>query len=147
MINFIEGRINLGAKNIVATSDYEHLNALAEEGVIERRENGRGETYYYVESVAEDMRFGVFIRLREKRIKWLVLHWLDGPCTSKGWDGVSERLLKEEYSLLSNFVEKRVGSPPNNKKNRQHTWHVQWGQIDVNYDQRDFVVAVFMIPR
>jgi hypothetical protein len=44
MINFIEGRINLGAKNIVATSDYEHLNALAEEGVIERRENGRGET-------------------------------------------------------------------------------------------------------
>lgn len=109
MINFNEARINLGAKSIFAFSNCEDLNALAEDGLIEKRRNGRGETYYYVEAVADGMRFGVFIRLREKRIQWLVMHWLDGPCTSKGWDGVSEKALKEEYRLLLNFVEKRAG--------------------------------------
>jgi hypothetical protein len=146
MINFVEGKINLGAKNILAISDYEDINALAEEGLIEKREDGAG-TYYYVESVADGMRFGVFIRLREKKIHWLVLHWLDGPCTSKGWDGVSEKALKDEYRQLLNFVEKSAGSPPANKRNRQRTWRFKWGQVDVSYEPRDFVVAIFMKPR
>jgi hypothetical protein len=146
MINFIEGQINLDAKNILAASDYEDINTLAEEGLIEKREDGAG-TYYYAESVADGMRFGVFIRLREKRIQWLVLHWLDGPCTSKGWDGVSEKALKDEYRLLLNFVEKWAGGPPDNKRNRQRTWCFKWGQVDVSYEPRDFVAAIFMKPR
>lgn len=146
MINFIEGKINLGEKSILASSNYEDINALAEEGLIEEREDGAG-TYYYVEAVADDMRFGVFIRLREKKLHWLVLHWLDGPCTSQGWDGVSEKALKDEYRLLLNFVEKRSGRPPDNKRNRQRTWRFKWGQVDVSYEPRDFVAAIFMKPR
>lgn len=146
MINFIEGQINLGAKSILAASSDEDINALAEEGLIEKREDGTG-TYYYVEAVADGMRFGVFIRLREKKIHWLVLHWLDGPCTSKGWDGVSEKALKDEYRLLLNFVEKRAGGPPDNKRDRQRTWRFKWGQVDVSYEPRDFVTAIFMKPR
>lgn len=146
MINFIEGKINLGAKCLLATSNSEDVNALAEEGLIEKREDGAG-IYYYVEAVADGMRFGVFIRLREKKIHWLVLHWLDGPCTSQGWDGVSEKALKDEYRLLLNFVEKRSGGPSDNKRNRQRTWRFKWGQVDVSYEPRDFVAAIFIKPR
>jgi hypothetical protein len=83
----------------------------------------------------------------EKRIHWLVLHWLDGPCTSKGRDGVSEKALKDEYRQILNFVEKSVGNPPDNKRNRQRTWRFKWGQVDVSYEPRDFVAAIFMKPR
>jgi hypothetical protein len=145
MINFTEGRIDLGTKSIFTASNYADLNSFAEEGLIEKREDGAG-TYYYAEALADGMRFGVFIRLREKRIQWLVLHWLDGPCTSQGWDGVSEKALKDEYRLLLNFVEKRSGLP-DNKRNRQRTWHFKWGQVDVSYEPRDFVAAIFMKPR
>lgn len=146
MINFIEGKISLGTKNILADSDSENIQALAAEGLIEKREDGTG-IYYYVQSVVENMRFGVFIRLREQRIHRLVLHWLDGPCTSKGWDGVSEKALKDEYRLLLNFVEKWAGGPPDNKRNRQCTWRFEWGQVDVSYEPRDFVAAIFMKPQ
>jgi hypothetical protein len=146
MINFLNGQIDLGAKNIRANSDYEGVNALAEQGLIERREDGRG-PFYYVESVANGMRFGVFIRFRKKRIHWIVLHWLDGPCTSKGWDGVSEKALRDEYRMLINFVEKLVGTPPGSKINRQRTWRFDWGHVDVSYEPRDFVAAIFMKPR
>lgn len=60
MINFIEGRLNIGEKNILAACDND-LKALAEEGLIEKRKTGRDETYYYVEAEADCMRFGVFI--------------------------------------------------------------------------------------
>ena len=146
MINFIEGQINLGARSIFAASNSEDLNTLAEEGLLDKREDGAG-IYYYVEAVADGMRFGVFIRLREKKIHWLVLHWLDGPCTSQGWDGISEKALKDEFSLLLNFVEKRSGGPPDNKSNRRRTWHFKWGQVDVSYEPRDFVAAIFLKPR
>jgi hypothetical protein len=145
MINFIEGQINLGAKNILATSDYEDLNALAKGGAIEKRENGRGKTYYYVESVADGMRFGVFITLREKRIDWLRLSWLDS--TMKGWDDVSEKAVKDEYRLLLDLVEKMAGGPPDNKRNRQCTWRFKWGQVDVSYDVRAFQADIYMKPR
>jgi hypothetical protein len=145
MINFIEGKINLGEKSISVVSDYEDLNALAEEGLIEKRETGGGRTYYYVEAVADGMRFGVFIRLREKRIEWLRLQWLDSPM--KGWDDVSEKAMKDEYRLLSNFVEKRVGRPPDNKRNRQRRWRFKWGQVEVSYEPRAFQADIFMVPR
>jgi hypothetical protein len=148
MINLVEGQLDLGAKKILAFSDYEDLNVLAQEGLIEKRKDpGKGEPYFYVESVEDGMKFGVIISLQEKKIEWFLLRWLDGPCTGKDWDGVSEKALKDEYRLLLNFVEKTVGCPPNNKKNRQRTWHVKWGEIDVSYDQREFVVAIFMTPR
>lgn len=148
MINFINGEINLDAKKIFVASDYEDLEALAKGGLIEKREDG-GDigTYYYVEVVEDGMKIGVFISLREKRIHWLVLRWLDGPCTSKGWDGVSEKALKDEYRLLLNFVEKRAGGPPDHKKNRQRTWRFKWGQVDVSYEPRDFLVHIIMKPR
>jgi hypothetical protein len=148
MINLIEGYINLSKRNICAGSNSRELNSLAEEGLIEKLKNGRGETYYRFESTENGMRFGVFIRLREKkRIQWLVLHWLDGPCTSKGWDDVSEAALKEEYRLLLKFVGEMIGGPPDNKKDRRHTWNLHWGQVEVSYEPRDFVAAVFMKPR
>jgi hypothetical protein len=145
MINFAEGKINLGAKNILAASDYEDLNSLAEEGLIEKRETGGGRTYYYVEAVADDMRFGVFIRLREKKIEWLRLSWLDSPM--KGWDDVSEKAMKDEYRLLSNLVEKMVGGPPDNKRNRQRTWRFKWGQVEVSYEPRAYQADIFIVPR
>lgn len=148
MINLIEGQLELGAKKILAVSDYEDFNALAKEGLIEKREDpGKGEPYFYVESVEDGMRFGVIISLQEKKIEWFLLRWLDGPCTSKGWDGVSEKALKDEYRLLLNFVEKMVGRPPDKKGNRERTWRLKWGQIDVSYEPRSFDAAIFMIPR
>ncbi len=145
MINFIEGKINLGAKNISIRSDYDDLNALAEEGLIEKKEGSGGRIYYYVEAVEDGMRFGVFIRLREKMIEWLLLRWLDRPM--KGWDDVSEKAMTDEYHLLSNFVKKKVGAPPNNTRTGTRTWRFEWGQINVSYEVRSFDVAIFMKPR
>jgi len=146
MINFIEGKINLDEKNIVSVRDYENLSAFAAKGLIEKREYSGG-IYYYVDYVAHDMRFGIFFSLKEKRINYIALRWLDGPCTSKGWDGVSEKALKEEYRLLIKFVEKSVGRPPDNKRDRQRTWRFTWGQVDVSYESRDFVTQIYMKPR
>ena len=143
MINFIEGRINIGEKNILAVSD-EVLRALAKEGLIEKREDNDG-TYYYVEAVEDELRFGVFISLRGKNISWLLLRWLDRPM--KGWSDVSEKALKDEYRLLLNFVEKKVGGPPDNRGNRKRTWRFKWGQIEVSYEPRSFDAAIFMVPR
>jgi hypothetical protein len=144
MINFVEGQLNLGAKNVLSVSDADLL-ALADEGLIERREIGGGRIYFYVEAVADEMRFGVFIRLRDKRIEWLRLHWLDSPV--KGWDDVSEKAMIDEFRLLSNFIEKTVGGPPNNKAKRKHSWRLKWGQLEVCFEPRAFQADIFMKPQ
>ncbi|WP_288379902.1 hypothetical protein [uncultured Massilia sp.] len=144
MINLIEGKVKLGKKDISVASDYEDLSALAEEGLIEKREDAGG-IYYYVESEADDMRFGVFISLRGKRIEWILLRWLDRPM--KSWDDVSEKAMTDEYHLLSNFIKKQVGAPPNNIKTGTRTWRFKWGQINLSYEVRSFDVAIFMKPQ
>jgi hypothetical protein len=143
MINFIEGKINLGEKNILAISN-EDLKSLAEEGLIEKREDAAG-IYYYAETEADSMRFGAFIGLRENRINWVRLNWLDSPI--KGWDDVSEKAMKDEYRLLSNFVEKAIGSPPENKVNRKRTWRFKWGQVEVTYEPRAYQADILMKPQ
>lgn len=143
MINFTEGQLNLGPNNILAASDGE-LDALAEEGLVQKRKDNQG-TYYYVEDDADGMRFGVTISVREKRTEWLLLRWLDRPM--KGWDDVSETALKDEYHLLLNFVEKMVGRPFDNKGNRKRTWRFKWGQVEVSYEPRSFDAAIFIKPR
>lgn len=143
MINFSEGQINLGEKNILAVS-VEELEDLAEEGLIQKRKDNVG-TYYYVEDETDDMRFRVYISVREKRIEWLRLHWLDSPM--KGWDDVSDKAMMDEYRLLSNFVEKRVGRPPDNKRNRERTWNFKWGDVEVSYEPRAYQADIFMKPR
>lgn len=144
MINFSKGLLDVGEKNILAASDDE-LSILAEQGLIEKRETGRGEIYYYVEANAGSMRFGVFIGLRGKRIKLLRLHWLDSPM--KGWDDVSEKLMMDEYRLLSDLVKKQVRTSPDNKRTATRTWRFKWGQIDVSYEPRSFQASIFMMPR
>ncbi|GAA5013903.1 hypothetical protein GCM10025794_02330 [Massilia kyonggiensis] len=144
MINFIEGKINLGDKSISVVCDYEELGALAEGGLIEKREDAGG-MYYYVETEADGMRFGVFISLRGKKIEWLLLRWLDRPM--KSWDDVSEKAMTDEYRLLSNFVKKQVGAPPNNIRTGTRTWCFKWGQLNVSYEVRSFDVAIFMKPK
>lgn len=143
MINFTEGQINIGEKNILAVSN-EELSNLAEEGLIEKRKDAVG-IYYYFEDETDGMRFGVTISLREKKIQWLRLHWLDS--SMKGWDDVSVTEVKNEYHLLLNLVKKIVGRTPDIKKNREHTWRFKWGQIDVSFDLRAFQADIFMVPR
>jgi Fe2+ or Zn2+ uptake regulation protein len=65
MNSFIEEQINLGEKNISVASDYENLNALAEEGLIEKREDAGG-IYYYVEAEADDMRLAFSSRCEKE---------------------------------------------------------------------------------
>jgi len=65
MINFAEGKINLGEEILSVSSSFEDLENLAGKGLIERREDAGG-MYYYVEVQEDAMRFGVFISLREK---------------------------------------------------------------------------------
>lgn len=144
MINFTEGKINLGEKNISVAARYEDLNALVKEGAIEKREDAGG-MYYYFEAEANSMRFGVFISLRDRRIESLLLRWLDRPM--KGWDDVSEKAMTDEYRLLSDFVKKEIGAPPNNTKTGTRTWHLKWGRLNVSYEVRSFDVAIFMKPR
>jgi hypothetical protein len=91
------------------------------------------------------MRFGVFISLREKKIEWLRLSWLDSAM--KDWDDVGDKALKDEYHMLLDLVEKSVGRPPDNKKNRQRIWCSKWGQIEVRYEPRAFQTNIFMVPR
>jgi len=91
------------------------------------------------------MKFGVFIRLRGKKIEWFLLRWLDRPM--KGWDDVSEKAMTDEYQLLSDFVKNKVGSPPSNKKTGARTWRFEWGELEVSYEVRSFDVAIFMKPR
>lgn len=148
MINLIEGKINLHSKYISIASDYKYLNGLAEQGLIEKRKDPDNEgNYFYLEAVGDSMRFSVIISFLNKRVEWFLLRWLDGPCTSKGWDEVNEKSLKDEYHVLSNFVENMFGGPPDNKKNRKRTWRANWGQVEVSYEPRDFVVSIFMKPR
>ena len=144
MINFIEGKIISNGESISVATNYEDLNAFAEAGVIEKREDAGGR-YYYFEAEEDGMRFGVFISLREKRIEWLLLRWLDRPM--KGWDDVSEKAMTDEYRLLSNFVKTKLGAPPNNTKTGTRTWRLKWGQLNVSYEVRSFDVAIFMKPR
>lgn len=144
MINFIEGKINLGEKSISVATQYKDLYALAEEGLIEKREDAGG-IYYYAVAEADGMRLGIFISLRENRIEWLRLHWLDSPM--KGWDDVSENLMMGEYRLLSDFVKRQVGASPNNRRTATRTWRLKWGQINVSYEPRSFQADIFMKPR
>jgi len=144
MINLIEGKISLGEKSLSVTSDYEHLSSLAEEGLIEKREDAGG-MYYYVESEAAGMRFGVFISLQKRRIEWLLLRWLDRPM--KSWDDVSEKAMTDEYRLLSNFIKKQVGAAPDKVKTGTRSWRFGWGQLNLSYEIRSFDVAIFMKPR
>jgi len=145
MINFTEGKIYLGEKNISVVSDYEDLNILAEEGLVEKREMIAGKHHFYVEAVEDGMRFRVFIRLREKRIEWILLRWLDRPIT--GWDNASEKAMTDEYHLISNFVKKHVGTAPDSRKTGTRGWRLKWGQLNVSYEIRSFDVAIFMKPR
>ncbi len=143
MINFIEGQINIGEKNILAVSN-EELNNLARQGLIEKRKDAIG-TYYYLEDEADGMKFGIIISLKEEKIQWLRLHWLGS--SMKGWDDVSVTEVKNEFHLLLNLVKKIVGRPPDIKKNREHTWRFKWGKIDVSFDLRAFQADIFIVPR
>jgi len=144
MINFIEGKIKLGEKDISVASHYQDLNTLAAEGLIEKRYDAGG-MYYYLEAEEDGMRVGVFISLREKRLEWILLRWLDRPM--KGWDDVSEKAMTDEYHLISNFVKNKVGAPPNSNRTGTRTWRFKWGQLNVSYEVRSFDVAIFMKPR
>lgn len=143
MINFIEGHLNIGERNILAASD-EELDALAEEGLIEIRKDAVG-IYYYAEDETNGLKFGVTINLRKKKIEWLRLHWLDSPM--KGWDDVSENRVKDEFRLLLNLVENIAKRPPDLAKNTERTWRFKWGKIDVSFDLRSFQADIFMVPR
>jgi len=100
MINFTEGKINLGEKIISVSSNCKELESLAENDLIERPE------------VVGDMHFTsklrktagglVFLSRFEKNIERLLLRWLDRPM--KSWDDVREKAMTDEYHLLSNFV-------------------------------------------
>ena len=144
MINFIEGKINLSEKILSVSSDYEHLKNLAENGLIERREDAGG-MYYYVEAQKDGIRFGVFISLREKSIEWLLFRWLDRPM--KSWEDVSEKAMTDEYRLLSNFMKNQIGVRPNNIRTGARTWCLKWGRLKLIHEVRSFDVAIFMEPR
>ncbi|MBD8541338.1 hypothetical protein IFU00_03465 [Oxalobacteraceae sp. CFBP 8761] len=144
MIDFTEGKINIGEKILSVSSNYEELENLAEKYLIEKRECAGG-IYYYVEAQEDTMRFGVFISLQETSIKWLLLRWLDRPI--KSWDDVSEKAMTDEYHLLSNFMKKNIGASPNNIRTGTRTWLFKWGQLNLSYEIRSFDVAIFMKPR
>lgn len=143
MINFNEGKIDIGEKNILAACD-EELNKLADKGLIERRRDAVG-TYYYVEDDTGSMRFSVTVSLTGKNIQQVRLHWLDS--SMKSWNDVSEEGVKNEYHMLSNFVKKIIGRPPDTRRKRQHVWRLSWGHIRVEIDLRSFQADIFMIPQ
>ncbi|WUR12184.1 hypothetical protein E7V67_021145 [[Empedobacter] haloabium] len=145
MINFSEGKLSLGAQELFFTSDCGRLTSFCAQGLIEKRQDpGGGEPYFYGVTIVAGMKFGLVITPKEDKIASLALHWLDGPCTGQGWDGVSDELLWSEYRLLLKFVQKNGGGQPDRKQERQHTWYFKWGQVVVSYQQRDFVTGIFI---
>lgn len=148
MINLVKGTITCNAMIISVASDYTHMNALGENRLVEKRNDlSGGAPYFYFETIEKDMRIGVTISMIKENVEWILLRWLDGPCTSKGWDDVSEKGLKDEYRTLINFVEKKAGRAPDSKKNWQCAWRFNWGQVKVSYEPRSFEVAIFLTPR
>ena len=146
VINFTEGKIEVNEGNIFVVSDYEYLNALSEKGSVEKRDDPGGtEAYFYAEAVADKMRFGAYISLRDRKIEWIRLSWLDS--SMKGWDDVSEKGVKDEFRLLLNLTENMIGRPPDSKKSRLRSWHLEWGQLNVSYDLRAFQADIYMKPR
>lgn len=145
MINFVEGKIHFDEKIIRAGSDSENLNALAVEGLIEKRQDDSGQTYYYVEAAADGMRFEVLIGLQDQWIDWLRLQWVDSLI--HGWDDFSEEALRAEYRLLWNFIKKTVGRQPDLKKNGKRAWRFKWGQVEVCYEPRAALAGILMVPR
>lgn len=122
MISLSKGKIEIGEKIILTSSSHSHLDELAKKGLNERRpEPNGGSHYFYFETTMQELIFEVIVSLREKRIDWILLRWLDGPCTSKGWDDVTEKALTDEYRFLSNFVQDSIKRPPDHRKNRQGT--------------------------
>lgn len=145
MIDFTEGKIEIGVGKIRITSTEHDIHALSDKGLIQKGEDETG-VYYYFNLIYKNLKFEVSFRFQEKKVDRLVLHWLDGPCTSQGWDGVDEKKLADEFCTLLNFVEKEIGRPPDHKKNRQRTWRMLWGNVAVSYEPRDFIVAIYMKP-
>ena len=143
MISFRDGRLDIGEKNILAASG-DDLNALAEAGLIEKRKTGSGKICFHAEVETECIKLGVAISMRKGKIEWLRLYWLDSPM--KGWDDVSEKLMMEEYRLLSDLVKKQVGSPPNSRRAALRTWRFKWRQVCVSYEPRSFQADIFMEP-
>jgi len=144
MINLIQGQINIGEAIIKVTSRSEELDVLADRGLIEKRENP-GDLRYHLESEADRLRFAVSISVRDDRIEWLLLRWLDSPM--KSWDDVTKQLVTDEYRLLSSFVKRQVGARADSKRFRTRTWHVKWGKIDVNCNEHEFSVSICMMPK
>ncbi|AXA94270.1 hypothetical protein [Massilia sp. YMA4] len=146
MINFSAGKISLGSEDFFFHSDYRHLEFLCTQRLVEKRE-GPAKPCFYAETRVDGMKLRISISLQQDKIGSLTLDWLDGPCTGKGWDGVSDELLWEEYGLLVKFVRRNGGGRPDNKQERQHIWRFKWGEVVVSYQQRDFVTGIFMEPR
>lgn len=144
MINFVEGNVSIGDKIISVKTNYDDLKNLAKENFIKERESGSGK-YYYLETESDGMKFGGFISLQDKRIKWILLRWLDRPIQS--WDDASEEAMIEEYRMISNFIKKKIGASPNKSKTGSRSWRLKWGQLDVSYEIRSCDVAIFMTPR
>lgn len=143
MINFAEGKIKLGEKNILAASENE-LDSLAKECIIKRQRDAVG-AYYYFEDKGGEMRFGVFISLKKRKIDWIRLIWLDSPV--KSWSDVSDKAMMDEYRVLLKFVEKELGAPPDHIENRKSIWRLKWGKIDVVYEPRAYQADIFMEPQ
>lgn len=90
MIDFIPGTIHIGDRIISIGADCETLNDLVQNGLIDKRRSGRGTDYYYLESFADNVRFGIFITPIAEQIEWIRLSWLDSAM--ENWDEISERL-------------------------------------------------------
>lgn len=145
MIDFTKGSINFGQHTITTTSDYRYLKSLATEGLIAKRNVHKAKPDYYFEVIQDDMRLGVFVRIRGEKIEWILLRWLDRPM--KGWEDVSERAMANEYHLISNYIKTHVGGPPDSKKMGSRSWRLGWGELSVSCEVRSFDVAIFMKPQ
>lgn len=146
MINFISGQIGFAEDSVFSNSSYEELTTIAQNSSIEKGEDPGG-PYFYAEKVQGGIRFEIYISLKGKKIDYIVLRWPDGPYTSKGWDGVSEKRLKDEYRSLLKFVQITVGRPPDTNGNRNRIWYFEWGQVSVSYESRDFITQIYMTPK
>lgn len=118
MIDFAGGIIYLGDDQISVKARVEDLSCLEEKGTVRKIQNGPPERVsFYAENILHGgMKFAVGIRYNGIRLEWIMLRWLEGPCTSRGWGSVTEVLLKDEYAKLSVFLEKQIGNVANKKR-------------------------------
>jgi hypothetical protein len=118
------------------------LNDLSNNGFISMLENQRIDIFTF-KTFFNGYKYTAFLSFDD--VKRIVLHWDDGPITKVDWDGVSIKLLNEEYKILAESYEIFFKRPATKKKNNELIWDLDRGhKLILTKESRSFSVITII---